>query len=287
MSHVKLIECPRDAMQGIHTFISTDQKVRYINQLLQVGFDTLDFGSFVSPIAIPQLRDTKEVIPQLDLSNTTTKLLAIVGNLRGAEEASAYDEVHYLGFPFSISETFQQRNINSTVADSFQRATSIQELAQRKGKEVVLYISMAFGNPYGDPWNRDIVIEWSERLHTELGVQTISLSDTVGAADPETISYLFSALVPALPKVEFGAHLHTTPTTWRPKVQAAHEAGCNRFDGAIKGLGGCPMASDKLTGNMPTENLLHYFQDTGTDLSLNIHAFADSMQLAGEVFPLD
>lgn len=282
---MKIIECPRDAMQGIHEFIPTEQKIAYINQLLKVGFDTLDFGSFVSPKAIPQLKDTKEVLSKLELSATNTKLLAITGNKRGAEEAVEFDEVNYLGFPFSISDTFQKRNINSSIEDSFNRAEVIQNLTVSRGKELVLYISMAFGNPYGDLWNSDVVIYWAKRLHEELGIHIISLSDTIGVSNPENISYLFDALIPEFPKVEFGAHLHTTPDTWKEKVRAAIESGCKRFDGAIKGYGGCPMADNELTGNMPTENLLTYLQEHNLEHKLDLEAFSVAMQKALVTFP--
>lgn len=283
---MQIIECPRDAMQGIHEFIDTPTKIAYINKLLQVGFHSIDFGSFVSPKAIPQMRDTVKVLSGLELSDTTSKLLAIVGNLRGAERAASFDEITYLGFPFSISDTFQQRNINSTIEDSFKRADQIRNLAEHKGKEVVMYISMAFGNPYGDPWNKDIVIEWSHKLYEELDVKIISLSDTIGVATPDSISYLFSALIPALPQVLFGAHLHTTPDTWEEKVEAAYQNGCERFDGAIRGLGGCPMAKDDLTGNMPTENLIHYFNKNEVELGLNQDAFFEAVQHSQGVFPI-
>ncbi|UTW66754.1 hydroxymethylglutaryl-CoA lyase [bacterium SCSIO 12643] len=283
---MKIIECPRDAMQGLHDFIPTAQKIKYINQLLKVGFDTLDMGSFVSPKAIPQMRDTQEVIKNLDLSDTDTKLLTIIGNTRGAKEATQFDEIHYLGFPFSISDTFQKRNINSTIEDSFHRAEDILNCCVIGNKELVVYISMAFGNPYNDPWDADIVLEWAHRLHNELGVDIISLSDTIGVANPETIDYLFTSLIPELPQVEFGAHLHTTPDTWKEKVHAAVHAGCERFDGAFKGFGGCPMAKDDLTGNMPTENLISYFNEKKTDIGLDMDAVQASLQMTTEVFPL-
>ncbi len=286
MKDLKIIECPRDAMQGIKTFIPTEKKINYINQLLKVGFHTLDFGSFVSPEAIPQLRDTKEILSKLNWEESSSELLAIVGNLRGAKEAAEFEQVGVLGFPFSISDTFQKRNINSSVADSFHRAEELHNQAVKSGKELVVYISMAFGNPYNDPWNKDIVIEWAHKLHAELEISTISLSDTIGAADPTTIDYLFKALIPELPNVEFGAHLHTTPDTWKEKVEAAYLAGCLRFDGAIKGYGGCPMAKDDLTGNMPTENLLSYFDEQEVELGLNKTAFQESMELAVNTFPL-
>ncbi len=283
---MKIIECPRDAMQGIHDFIDTDKKVKYINQLLKVGFDTLDMGSFVSLKAIPQMRDTAEVLKRIDLSNTQTKLLTIVGNERGAKEASKFEEISYLGFPFSISNTFQKRNINSSIQDSFHRAEEILNCCVIGQKDLVVYISMAFGNPYGDPWDADIVLEWTHKLHNELGVDIISLSDTIGVAKPKTIEYLFNSLIPELPQVEFGAHLHTTPDTWKEKVQAAVNSGCERFDGAIKGFGGCPMAKDDLTGNMPTENLIQYFNSKKMDIGINMEAFTHAMEMTTEIFPI-
>ena len=264
---LKIIECPRDAMQGIKAFIPTEKKVQYIQSLLRVGFDTIDFGSFVSPKAIPQMVDTAEVLSKLDLSTTTSKLLAIIANTRGAIDACKHPEIDYLGYPFSISENFQMRNTHKTIAQSVVTLSEILELANKSNKEVVVYISMGFGNPYGDPWNVDIVGEWTERL-SKMGVKILSLSDTIGSSDPENIDYLFSNLIPAYSNIEFGAHLHTTPTTWHEKVNAAFKAGCMRFDGAIQGFGGCPMAKDELTGNMPTEKMLSYFtQQKAHDLS--------------------
>jgi len=255
---LKIIECPRDAMQGIKTFIPTEHKVRYIQSLLRVGFDTIDFGSFVSPKAIPQMEDTAKVLSRLDLSETKSKLLAIIANTRGANDACQHPEIDYLGFPFSISENFQMRNTHKTIAQSIVTLSEILELANRFDKEVVVYISMGFGNPYGDPWNVDIVGEWTEQL-SEMGVKILSLSDTIGSSDPRTIDYLFSNLINSYPEIEFGAHLHTTPSTWFQKIDAAFKAGCMRYDGAIQGFGGCPMAKDELTGNMPTEKILSYF----------------------------
>ncbi len=259
MSQVKIIECPRDAMQGIKShFIPTKDKARYINALLKVGFDTIDFGSFVSPKAIPQMRDTAEVLSMLDLQATSSKLLAIVANVRGAAEACQFEEIDYLGFPFSISENFQMRNTGKTIAQSLLALEEIMDLAIKNNKEVVAYLSMGFGNPYGDPWNEEIVGQWTDVL-AKLGVRILSLSDTIGVADGQTIAYLFKHLIPMYPKIEFGAHLHTHPNSWHEKVDAAYKEGCIRFDGAIKGFGGCPMAKDELTGNMPTEKLLSYF----------------------------
>lgn len=284
MQKVKIIECPRDAMQGIKShFISTEVKAKYINSLLKVGFDTIDFGSFVSPKAIPQMRDTASVLAQLDLSKTQSKLLAIVANVRGANDASVFKEIDYLGYPFSISENFQMRNTSKTIAESITTLEEILSIADKTNKQVVAYLSMGFGNPYGDPWNVDIVADWTEKL-AKMGVKILSLSDTIGVADGKTISYLFSNLIPQYPKIEFGAHLHTTPTTWHEKVDAAFTAGCNRFDGAIKGFGGCPMAKDELTGNMPTEKLFSYFTGKKVDTSLNSLRFESAYKGALDVF---
>ena len=282
VSEIKIIECPRDAMQGIKDFIPTESKVKYIQSLLEVGFDTIDFGSFVSPKAIPQMADTAEVLSRLDLTNAKSKLLAIVANTRGAEDASEFEAIDYLGYPFSISENFQMRNTHKTIAQSVIVLNEILEVATASKKEVVVYISMGFGNPYGDPWNVDIVGEWTERL-SNMGIKTLSLSDTVGSSNPETIAYLFSHLIPKYPKIEFGAHLHTTPSTWFEKVDAAFEAGCLRFDGAMQGFGGCPMAKDELTGNMPTEKLLSYFNSKQLHL-FNKEKFENAYQQAGILF---
>ncbi len=281
---VKLIECPRDAMQGLHDFIPTEVKAAYINQLLKVGFDTIDFGSFVSPKAIPQLKDTAKVLNNLDLSTTKSKLLAIVANQRGATDACEFEEIKYLGFPFSISETFQQRNTNSSIEESLIRVEDIQNLCIKNNKELVVYISMAFGNPYGDDWNSDVVIEWTKKL-SSLGIKTIALSDTIGVSDKENISYLFGNIIPEFNNVEIGAHLHTTPDTWEEKVNAAYQNGCKRFDGAIKGFGGCPMAADDLTGNMATENLIQYFKKNNINTGLNQAEFDQSILEALKVFP--
>lgn len=280
----KLIECPRDAMQGLHDFIPTETKAAYINQLLKVGFDTIDFGSFVSPKAIPQLRDTAEVLNQLDLSTTKSKLLAIIANTRGAEDAVKFEEINYLGFPFSISETFQQRNTNSSIEQSLKTIENIQNLCVKNQKELVVYISMAFGNPYGDDWDSDIVINWTKKL-ADLGVKIIALSDTIGVSNHENISYLFKNIVPEFNTVEIGAHLHTTPTTWYEKIDAAYQNGCRRFDGAIKGFGGCPMATDKLTGNMPTENIISYLTENKINTTINQEEFNASLIKALNVFP--
>lgn len=281
---VKLIECPRDAMQGLHDFIPTETKVEYINQLLKCNFDTLDFGSFVSPKAIPQMADTAHVLNQLDLASTKTKLLAIVANERGALDACEFQEIQYLGYPFSISETFQQRNTNASIAESMQRVSAIQDLCVRNKKELVVYISMAFGNPYGDEWSSEIAIKWCEELHRKLGINILALSDTIGVSNPENISYLFNALIPALPNVEFGAHLHTTPDTWKEKIVSAYAAGCRRFDGALKGYGGCPMAADKLTGNMPTENMVSYFAQEKIETGIILEEFQKGLLASGKVF---
>ncbi|MCB0409197.1 MAG: hydroxymethylglutaryl-CoA lyase [Flavobacteriales bacterium] len=281
---VKIIECPRDAMQGLHAFIPTQIKANYINQLLKVGFDTIDFGSFVSPKAIPQMRDTADVLSKLDLSTTKSKLLAIIANQRGAEDAVNFDEIQYLGFPFSISETFQQRNTNSSIQESLIRVADIQNLCAQNNKKLVVYISMAFGNPYGDDWNSEIVMEWTKKL-SDLGVKIIALSDTIGVSNKENISYLFGNIIPEFKDVEIGAHLHTTPDTWREKIEAAYQNGCRRFDGAIKGFGGCPMAKDDLTGNMPTENMISYFNEQNIAISLNMNEFNSSLIKSLEVFP--
>lgn len=282
---VKIVECPRDAMQGLHDFIDTDIKANYINQLLKVGFDTIDFGSFVSPKAIPQMRDTADVLSKLDLSSTNSKLLAIVANERGATDASKFEEINYLGFPFSISETFQQRNTNSSIEESLIRVADIHNLCVKHNKKMVVYISMAFGNPYGDEWNSDIVIEWTNKL-AAMGIEIIALSDTIGVSNPENISYLFGNIIPEFNNIEIGAHLHTTPTTWQEKIEAAYNNGCKRFDGAIKGFGGCPMAKDDLTGNMPTENMLEYFNQNHIKTGINNNEFNTSLVKASDVFPI-
>ena len=283
MKPIKIIECPRDAMQGIKTFIPTAEKVAYIQSLLRVGFDTIDFGSFVSPKAIPQMVDTAEVLAQLDLSQTQSKLLAIIANTKGAEIASQYKEIQYLGYPFSISENFQMRNTHKTIAESLVTLQEILEIASNTNKEVVAYLSMGFGNPYGDPWNVEIVGEWTERL-SNMGVKILSLSDTVGSSTPEIIEYLFSNLIPKYPQIEFGAHLHTTPDKWFEKVNAAYKAGCVRFDGAIQGFGGCPMAKDDLTGNMPTEKLLSYFTAEKAMTNTSPMSFESSYNEATKLF---
>ena len=272
-------------MQGLSEFIPTQTKIDYINSLLQVGFDTIDFGSFVSPKAIPQLKDTVQVLEGLDLSSTKSKLLAIVANVRGAQDASVHGEINYLGYPFSISEEFQKRNTNATLDESLRRVEKIQSICHKTGKELVVYISMAFGNPYGEVWHPNIAAEWSRRLAEELEVKIIALSDTIGSSSKETIQPLFETLVPEFNDVEFGAHFHTTPDLWESKIDAAYQAGCRRYDGAIKGFGGCPMAKDDLTGNMPTENLLAYFRENKVELGLDEESFQRSFNHAGQVFP--
>jgi hydroxymethylglutaryl-CoA lyase len=283
MQDVKLIECPRDAMQGIKDWIPTHKKVEYIQSLLACGFDTIDFGSFVSPKAIPQMVDTTKVLSGLDLSSTTTKLLAIVANVRGAQAAVAHPEITYLGYPFSISENFQMRNTHKTIAQSIATLSEILALAAASNKQVVTYLSMGFGNPYGDPWNVDIVGQWAQKL-SQMGVTILSLSDTVGTSTPESISYLFSNLIPKYPNIEFGAHLHTTPSAWHEKVDAAYKAGCRRFDGAIQGFGGCPMAKDELTGNMPTEKMLSYFTSQKAKTNIRTMSFESAHNKASDLF---
>lgn len=283
MEKIKIIECPRDAMQGIKPFIPTQRKVDYVQSLLRVGFDTIDFGSFVSPKAIPQMVDTAEVLAQLDLSQTASKLLAIIANTQGAELASVHKEIQYLGFPFSISENFQMRNTHKTIAESLVTLQEILNIADKSNKEVVTYISMGFGNPYGDPWNVEIVGEWTEKL-ANMGVKILSLSDTVGSSTPEVIDYLFSNLIPKYPKIEFGAHLHTTPDKWHEKIDAAYKAGCRRYDGAIQGFGGCPMAKDDLTGNMPTEKMLSYFTAQKANTYTSPMSFESAYNVASRLF---
>lgn len=280
---MKLIECPRDAMQGIKQLIPTDLKAKYINSLLNIGFDTIDFGSFVSPKAIPQMQDTAEVLKQLDLSKTNSKLLAIIANTRGAQDACAFEEIRYLGFPFSISETFQQRNANSSIAESLIRVEEIQELCTKNKKELVVYISMAFGNPYGDVWNSDIVINWTKKL-SDLGIKIIALSDTIGVSNRENITSLFTSIIPEFKDVEIGAHLHSTKDKAQEKIDAAYKSGCQRFDVAIHGFGGCPMAKDELTGNLATEDLEMYFDVNHIPLSLNKALLQQAYMGSWEVF---
>lgn len=282
---VKIIECPRDAMQGIKGFIPTETKIRYLNQLLEVGFDTIDFGSFVSPKAIPQLADTALVLSKLNWTPQKAHLLAIIANARGALEAAMFEQIRYLGFPFSVSETFQQRNTNASMEEALKRVDEIQNICIKRNKEMVLYISMAFGNPYGDAWNPEIVLQWSEKM-MGMDIRTISLSDTIGVADPAVIEMLFKHLIEAFPETTFGAHFHTTPETWREKIEAAYNNGCRRFDGAIKGFGGCPMAKDELTGNMPTEKMAAFFQDIGVETGIDQRAFEKVVNSASAVFEM-
>ena len=283
MTELQLVECPRDAMQGIKTFIGTEQKIKYINHLLQMGFHTIDFGSFVSPKAIPQMADTPKVLEGLNLDNTTTKLLGIVANQKGAENAALFEQIQYLGYPFSISETFQQRNTNASIEESLSRVEAIQNLCLKTNKTLVIYISMGFGNPFGDLYSADIAIKWSERLAKELEIKVISLADTIGVSNPKNIRSLFSDLIPELPEVTFGAHLHTTPNKWEEKVEAAYESGCRRFDGALKGFGGCPMAKDDLTGNMPTEKMLSFFDANKIETGINAELLEEALALSSEI----
>jgi len=280
---ISLVECPRDAMQGWLHFIPTGQKIKYLNTLLQVGFDTLDFGSFVSPKAIPQMADTKEVISKLNIGNSNTKLLAIVANERGAEEAVVYDEIKYLGFPFSISPTFQLRNTNSTMEKAVQRIESIQELCIKNNKELVVYLSMGFGNPYGDPYDETILLHWAGEM-VKKEIKILSLADTVGLATPEQISFALKTLIPQYREVTIGVHLHSTPQNWGAKVDAALAAGCSRFDGALKGIGGCPMAQDDLVGNMDSELMIPYFQEKGLLKELDKNALYESLLIADQLF---
>lgn len=284
-ARMKLTECPRDAMQGIHEYIPVEKKAVYINALLHVGFSVIDFGSFVSPKAIPQMRDTAELVKMLDMSATKSQLLSIILNKRGAQDAAAFDEITFLGFPFSISETFQQRNGNSTIEEALKRVEEVQTICENRNKKLLVYISMAFGNPYGDAWSSDIAISWTEKL-AQLGIRYFSLADTIGVSNPENIRYMFSNLIPAMPQLEIGAHLHTRPETWKEKMEAAYASGCRAFDSAIKGFGGCPMASDKLTGNMPTENIISFFEEKNIETGLDKTAFNRAVSLALETFPV-
>ncbi|MBD2752713.1 hydroxymethylglutaryl-CoA lyase [Spirosoma validum] len=280
---MKLIECPRDAMQGLSHFVPTDLKIRYLNTLLQVGFDTLDFGSFVSPKAVPQMRDTADVLAGLHLFKTKTKLLAIVANVRGAEQAVSYSQIQYVGFPLSVSETFQQRNTNKSITQAFADVQEIQNLCIRTGKELVVYLSMGFGNPYGDPYSPELIGAFTSQL-VEIGVKVIAPSDTVGSSTPEAIEALFGQLIPAFPQVEFGAHLHARPGEAPDKVRAAIRAGVKRIDGALRGFGGCPMAADELTGNLPTEEIIETLTNEGIAVSLNQEAFQKALTLSAGVF---
>lgn len=280
---ISLVECPRDAMQGWERFIPTEQKVAYLNSLLKVGFDVLDFGSFVSPKAIPQLADTKDVVPQLNMADTNTKLLAIIANTRGANDAVVFDEITYLGFPFSISETFQLRNTNKTIAESLKHVEEIQNLCVQRNKEMVVYISMGFGNPYGDEYNAEVAIKWVGQL-AQLGIKTIAMADTVGVAQPDNIEYIYKSLIPEFTDINIGAHFHSTVETWEEKIQAAYDNGCLSFDSAIKGIGGCPMAEDELVGNIATERLVEWCQRKEIPLSLDMDAFNQSLLMASDVF---
>ena len=283
MSKLKIVECPRDAMQGLHEFIPTELKIQYINQLLNCGFDTIDFGSFVSPKAIPQMRDTAEVLKGLNL-NTSSKLLAIVANERGANDAASFDEIQYLGYPFSISEQFQQRNTNTSIEDSLFQVEKLQSIAQKAKKELVVYLSMGFGNPYGEEWNPELVLSWSERLHKDFGVSILALSDTIGCADPRDVQNLFPILQSALPKVEFGAHFHTVREKAAAMIESAYEGGCRRFDTAIKGFGGCPMAKDELTGNLATEQLTAWMTERDIETGLDMDAFQKAFLSSSTIF---
>lgn len=283
MAKIKLIECPRDAMQGIKDFIPTEKKAQYIQSLLRCGFDTIDVGSFVSPKAIPQMADTSALLSKLDLSNTKSKLLAIVANTRGAADAAQYAEIDYLGYPFSISENFQMRNTHKTIAESVEVLAEILEIGHNSNKDVVAYLSMGFGNPYGDPWNVEIVGQWTEKL-SAMGVKILSLSDTIGSSTPDIIEHLFYNLIPQFPEIEFGAHLHTTPAKWHEKVDAAFKAGCTRFDGAIQGFGGCPMAKDELVGNMPSEKMLSYFNAQKAETGIKMTSFEAAYNEASKIF---
>lgn len=283
LSAIQITECPRDAMQGIHEFIPTDIKAEYINLLLKVGFDTIDFGSFVSPKAIPQMQDTAEVLKKLDLSSSRSKLLAIIANYRGAEDLSKHEEITYLGFPFSISETFQQRNTNASVAEAFETVKRINALCDTTGKTLLVYLSMGFGNPYGDDWSKELVLDWAQKLTAE-GVHYISLADTIGIAEPGQISELYGLLSTNLENTTLGVHLHSTPDTWLGKIEAAYQSGCTRFDTALKGYGGCPMAKDELTGNIATENVIAYLQQQNVDLGLDMEKLREAMAYSNTVF---
>ena len=279
---IKIIDCPRDAMQGVHEFIPTQTKIEYLNLLLKVGFDTLDFGSFVSPKAIPQLSDTVEVLANLDLESTKTKLLAIVANTRGAEAACAYSEINYLGFPLSVSEQFQQRNTNKSIEQALDNVKAIQELCTKHDKEQVVYLSMGFGNPYGEEWSPEIVGDLTLKL-SDIGIKIIQPSDTIGVSEPANIKPLFSTLINGFSDIEFGAHLHTNPNSWEEKIEAAYNGGCRRFDGAIKGYGGCPMAKDDLVGNMATENIVSFLIKKEM-LELDEIAIGNALNFSSKVF---
>ncbi|MFM7662834.1 MAG: hydroxymethylglutaryl-CoA lyase [Bacteroidota bacterium] len=281
---LKIIECPRDALQGMVDFVPTEKKVSYINQLLLCNFDTIDFGSFVSPKAIPQMRDTADVLSQLDLSSSNSKLLAIIANERGAEDACTFDEINYLGYPFSVSEEFQKRNTNSTIEETLSRVEFIQNNCILSNKKLVIYLSMGFGNPYGEKWSPELVLTWTERLVTLFGIDIIAISDTIGSAKKEDIKFLYEILIPELPQIEFGAHMHVRPENAKEIIQTAFDAGCRRFDGAIRGFGGCPMAKDDLTGNVPTEIMLDYFQENSIPTSIDMQSFENAMKVSTSIF---
>lgn len=280
---IYITECPRDAMQGIHELIPADLKARYINQLLKVGFEKIDFGSFVSAKAIPQMQDTAEVLSKLDLSNSKSKLLAIIANQRGAQDACSFEEITYLGFPFSISETFQKRNTNSSIQESLQRVEEIQSLCLKNNKKLLVYVSMAFGNPYGDNWSPEIAINWCHQLRA-MGINDLALADTTGSSTPESIQHLFEELLPALDEVHLSAHLHAQREVSNQKISAAYAAGCRYFDTAIHGFGGCPMAKDDLTGNISTQELALFAAQNKIELSLNTEELQKSYDLSWEIF---
>jgi len=280
---IKLIECPRDAMQGLHAFIPTEIKAAYINLLLQVGFDTIDFGSFVSAKAIPQMRDTVAVLNKLNISSSSSKLLVIVANLRGVQDAVQHEHITYVGFPFSVSETFQQRNTNSSIKQSLVTVEEMMRLCSKYHKKAVVYLSMGFGNPYGDEWSHELLEYWTEQL-AERGVQMLSLADTIGISSPDKIRYIFPHLTKQFPELEFGVHLHSAATNWEEKIEAAYQSGCKRFDAALKGYGGCPMAADKLTGNIATENIMRYLKNQGEELNLDMDKWQEAMEYSSSVF---
>jgi hydroxymethylglutaryl-CoA lyase len=280
---IELVECPRDAMQGMKDFVPTELKINYINHLLACNFDIIDFGSFVSPKAIPQMRDTAEVLNGLNLNNTT-KLLAIIANERGAEDAVQFEEITYLGYPFSVSEEFQKRNTNASIEESLHRVEAIQNMCVQNNKELVLYLSMGFGNPYGEAWSPDLVFKWSEKLYEIFGVKILALSDTIGCATPDIVSSIFKEIIPSLKEVTFGAHLHTTKENAKALVEAAIDGGCKRFDGAIKGFGGCPMAKDDLTGNMPMELILSYLNDHQLSHAVKMKEFQTAFDFSNQIF---
>ncbi|MFB6307245.1 MAG: hydroxymethylglutaryl-CoA lyase [Flavobacteriales bacterium] len=282
---LKIVECPRDAMQGIQEFIPTEKKINYIDQLLKVGYDTLDMGSFVSPKAVPQLKDTADVLKRIEPADKKSALLVIVANKRGAEEASAFDIIDMMGYPFSISETFQQKNTNSSIEESLTRMDKIVNICERSNKEPVIYVSMAFGNPYDDEWDEEIAIKWTEKLVKKFGIKKLALADTIAIANPERISRLFTALIPEFPDVKFSAHFHTTPENWEQNVKAAYDSGCVKFDAAMNGYGGCPMAKDDLVGNLSTENLLYYAEENSIEHGLDKREFDKAKRMVSNVFP--